>query len=605
MNPERLLQHFDRISEAPDAIPRLRRFILELAVRGKLVEQDPNDEPVGELLNRIAAERQGLIAKGRLKAQKSCATVDADLLSQPIPATWKWMRLADLISFGPQNGISPKPTNNTESPKALTLTATTSGAFDASHYKHVDLREADCQNYWLSAGDVLFQRGNTREYVGIAAVFNGPEKSFVFPDLMIRVRFAESLSLRFIHTTLTSPLLRRYFAVEAIGASSSMPKISQGVLLNAPIPLPPLAEQHRIVAKVDELMALCDQLEAAKTEREQSRDRLVAASLHCLNSPVDTAETDAPDLPARQADSFRDHARFVFKHLSRLTTRPEHIKHLRQAILNLAVRGKLVPQDPNDEPAERLLEKITSERSTQKSFDSIAKSDEDEFRMASKSLRLPGYWALAPLANVALAIVDCPHSTPKWEPAGMLCVRTNQFRPGFLDLSDSRFVSEATFLERIQRLKPIEGDILYSREGGILGVACRVPPNIELCLGQRMMLIRPPSDINAAFLEMLLNSPLITEIAREKTTGGAAPRVNVSTVKAYPIPLPPLAEQHRIVARVDELMALSDQLEAQLTATEVDSRRLLEAVLHEALNPLSEVTEQLESLASMINAPQN
>jgi type I restriction enzyme, S subunit len=97
MNPERLLQHFDRISEAPDAIPRLRRFILELAVRGKLVEQDPNDEPVGELLNRIAAERQGLIAKGRLKAQKSCATVDADLLSQPIPATWKWMRLADLI----------------------------------------------------------------------------------------------------------------------------------------------------------------------------------------------------------------------------------------------------------------------------------------------------------------------------------------------------------------------------------------------------------------------------------------------------------------------------------------------------------------------------
>src|SRR4029453_8550589 len=154
-----------------------------------------------------------------------------------------------------------------------------------------------------------------------------------------------------------------------------------------------------------------------------------------------------------------------------------------------------------------LLEKITSERSTQKSFDSIAKSDEDEFRMASKSLRLPGYWALAPLANVALAIVDCPHSTPKWEPAGMLCVRTNQFRPGFLDLSDSRFVSEATFLERIERLKQIEGDILYSREGGILGVACRVPPNIELCLGQRMMLIRPPSDINAAFLEMLLNSP--------------------------------------------------------------------------------------------------
>ena len=130
----------------------------------------------------------------------------------------------------------------------------------------------------------------------------------------------------------------------------------------ATFPLPPLAEQHRIVAKVDELMALCDQLEAVKTEREQSRDRLVAASLHRLNSPADTAETDAPDLPARQADAFRAHARFVFNHLPRLTTCPEHIKQLRQTILNFAVRGKLVPQDPNDEPAAKLLKRIQEEK---------------------------------------------------------------------------------------------------------------------------------------------------------------------------------------------------------------------------------------------------
>src|SRR5262249_23199936 len=125
---------------------------------------------------------------------------------------------------------------------------------------------------------------------------------------------------------------------------------------------PPLAEQHRIVAKVDELMALCDQLEAAKTEREQIRDRLVAASLHRLNSPADTAETETPDLPAQQADAFRNHVRFVFKHLPLLTTSPEHIKQLRQTILNLAVRGKLVPQDPNDELAEELLKRLTQSK---------------------------------------------------------------------------------------------------------------------------------------------------------------------------------------------------------------------------------------------------
>ena len=102
-------------------------------------------------------------------------------------------------------------------------------------------------------------------------------------------------------------------------------------------------------------MALCDQLEAAKTEREQSRDRLVAASLHHLNQPADAEEADTPE-------AFRDHARFIFNHLPRLTTRPEHIKQLRQTILNLAVRGKLVPQDPNDEPAAELLKRMAQSK---------------------------------------------------------------------------------------------------------------------------------------------------------------------------------------------------------------------------------------------------
>lgn len=197
-----------------------------------------------------------------------------------VPSHWRWLRLAELISFGPQNGISPKETKNDQTPKALTLTATTSGFFDPAHYKHVDLTEADCKNYWLSTGDVLFQRGNTREYVGIAAVFDGPGRMFVFPDLMIRVRFSNSLDLRYIHTTLISPPLRKYFSSQATGVSSTMPKISQGILLNAPIPVPPLAEQHRIVAKVDALMALCNRLEAQLNTTQSESRHLLEAVLH-------------------------------------------------------------------------------------------------------------------------------------------------------------------------------------------------------------------------------------------------------------------------------------------------------------------------------------
>lgn len=274
------LNHVPSLTTRPEHIQQLRQTILNLAVQGKLVSQESNDEPVSTLLERIADEQRNLLEHGLLK--KRSVLCDAQDLEAPhsIPAEWHWECLGKLISFGPQNGISPKPTNNEESPKALTLTATTSGFFDPTHYKHVESREADCENYWLSPGDVIFQRGNTREYVGIAAVFNGPERSFVFPDLMIRVRFSESLHLRFVHMVLISPPLRNYFAAKATGASSSMPKISQGVLLNAPIPLPPLAEQHRIVAKVDKLMALCDELEARLTTSARTRFRLLEAVLH-------------------------------------------------------------------------------------------------------------------------------------------------------------------------------------------------------------------------------------------------------------------------------------------------------------------------------------
>jgi type I restriction enzyme, S subunit len=275
------LNHFPRLTTRPEHIQQLRQTILNLAVQGKLVSQEPNDEPVSTLLERISDEQRNLVKQGLLKNRSVLCDARGDMEApHAIPGEWHWQCLGNLISFGPQNGISPKPTNNEQAPKALTLTATTSGFFDPTHYKHVELREADCENYWLSSGDVLFQRGNTREYVGIAAVFNGPERSFIFPDLMIRVRFSESLHLRFVHMVLISPPLRNYFAAKATGASSSMPKISQGVLLNAPIPLPPLAEQHRIVAKVDELMALCDELEARLTASASTRSRLLEAVLH-------------------------------------------------------------------------------------------------------------------------------------------------------------------------------------------------------------------------------------------------------------------------------------------------------------------------------------
>jgi type I restriction enzyme S subunit len=225
----------------------------------------------------------------------------------------------------------------------------------------------------------------------------------------------------------------------SISLGTAIPNLSTKQINETAIPLPPLAEQHRIVAKVDELMALCDQLEQARAGREAVRDRLTTASLARLTAPDNDAET------------FQPHARFALQFLPTLTTRPDQIKTLRQTILNLAVRGKLVAQDAADEAATHPPIKSSSGASGW---------DKKVFTEFSQNFDLPLGWQIAPMACLSEHIVDCPHTTPKWTEQGEICVRTNQLRAGSLDLSKPRFVSLETYNERIERLQPMAGDIL-------------------------------------------------------------------------------------------------------------------------------------------------
>ena len=552
MNPAQLVDHFDRISEAPDAVPRLRRFILDLAVRGILVEQNRGDEPAFELLKRIQTERERLVKTGEIRRGKPFPPLSPDERPFREPAGWEWVRVRQVTSDRGQT-IPEKDFTY------IDVTAINKEVGCVANARVLAPTDAPSRARKLvRKGDVLYSC--VRPYLMNIAVI----ESDIVPSPIASTAFAVlngfGLILpRYLWVAFRSPLMVECVETKMRGQAYTAINDSDFAML--PLPLPPLAEQHRIVTIVNELMSLCDRLEEAQAERERRRGRLTAASLHRLNQPADEGD----------GAGFREHARFHISHLSRFTTMPDQVPALRQAILNLAIRGKLVPGEPNDLliPALRRADKSSS-------------FDVRVFSEALASLTVPPHWSVEPLASVAAVIVDCPHSTPKWTETGRICVRTNQFRPGFLDLSDVRFVSEETYSERIERLRPLENDILYSREGGILGVACRVPPNIQLCLGQRMMLIRAGATTDSAFLEMVLNSPLIGEIARGNTTGAAAPRVNVSTVRAYPIPLPPLAEQRRILAKVEELMTLCDSLESQLASARAVSQRLLQAVLHEA-----------------------
>jgi type I restriction enzyme S subunit len=246
----------------------------------------------------------------------------------------------------------------------------------------------------------------------------------------------------------------------------------------------------------------------------------------------------------------------------RLAKIPILLKRFRQSVLAAACSGRL-----------------TADRREENEIE-VDASDSAEVPDGFPSL--PETWRWQLLDSVCEKIVDCPHSTPKWAESGRLCVRTTNFKPGFLDLSEVRYVSNETFAERIERLRPRPRDILYSREGGILGIACMIPPKVELCLGQRMMLFRTKSDFSATFLMHWLNSRVILRRVQELTGGSASPHLNVRDIKSFPTPIPPTPEQQEIVRRVEALFTLADQLEARYAKAAAHVEKLTQSILAKA-----------------------
>lgn len=192
-------------------------------------------------------------------------------------------------------------------------------------------------------------------------------------------------------------------------------------------------------------------------------------------------------------------------------------------------------------------------------------------------------WQTLPLSLAASHIVDCPHSTPKWSEknTGKYCVRTTAFQPFKLDMADQGFVTDEIYLDRISRLKPLPGDILYSREGTV-GIACQIPPKITLCLGQRMVLIRAGDKTTSSYLEIVLNSNFILEIVKSLTIGSTVPRINMSDIRAYPIPIPPIDEQKEIVRLVEQFFAFADTIEAQVKKAQTRVDNLTQSILAKA-----------------------
>ena len=576
MNAEQLLTHFDRIADAPDAIPRLRRFILDLAVRGKLVEQDPTDEPASELLKQIAEGKKRLIETEAIRKPKVLASVSTSEVPFCLPGLWTWTRTDDLSPWSLTDGDWIETKNQSENGRVrlIQLADIGDGSFlnkSARFITEETERRLNCTR--LEAGDVLIAR--LPNPIGRACIFPDIGQPAITAVDVAILRLDSNLNRNFVALALNAPTTRRQ--VEAYGKGTTRFRVSTGHLKTILIPIPPLAEQHRIVAKVDELMALCDRLETARREREATRDRLTAASLARLNAP-----DPGPAV-------FQNHAAFALNNLTPLTTRPDQIKALRQTVLNLAVRGKLVEQDPSDEPVSELLKRIAAEKARLVKAEKIRKRKTSEPAPPdSLAFELPGGWAVANFSDVLAELQTGPFGSSlhqnDYEMGGTPVINPASMRDGKIVPVEKMAVGADT-LERLATFKLQAGDIVMGRRGEMGRCAVVTEQEDGWLCGTGSLILRPPQCLYPEYLAMLIGSPYVREYLGGFAVGATMQNLNQSILLKMRIGLPPLAEQHRVVAKVDELMALCDRLEASLDTGEDIHCRLLNVLLHEALGP--------------------
>ena len=264
-------------------LKKLRQQILQEAIEGKLTAdwraQNPNVEPASELLKRIAAEKAQLVKDKKIKAQKPLPPITDEEKPFELPRGWEWCRLDQLIYESPRTGSSPKTVDYPTNTKTLKLGATTSGRFDSTQVKYINEEISRDSFLWIKPRDILIQRGNSIDFVGVSAIYQGEENCFIYPDLMMKLKPVSSLSEVFLHHALMSPSCREYFRSNATGAQKSMPKINQAVVSGALVPLCCEEEQLAIVTKVEKLLSLCDQLETQITQNQTHAEQLMQAVL--------------------------------------------------------------------------------------------------------------------------------------------------------------------------------------------------------------------------------------------------------------------------------------------------------------------------------------
>ncbi|HBC9335628.1 TPA: restriction endonuclease subunit S [Escherichia coli] len=545
-------------------IKKLRELILELAVRGKLVPQDPNDEPASELLKRIAAEKAELVKQGKIKKQKPLPEISEEEKPFELPEGWEWVRISEIgHDWGQKTpdkdftyidvGSINKEYGIIEEPSILS-------AKDAPSRARKIVQQ----------GTIIYS--TVRPYLLNIAIIENE----ILPEPIASTAFAiihpyTAMDANFIYYYLRSPVFVCY--VENCQTGVAYPAINDKQFFSGITPVPPSLEQVRIANKIKELMSLCDQLEQQSLTSLDAHQQLVETLLGTL--------TDS-----QNAEELAENWTRISEHFDTLFTTEASVDTLKQTILQLAVMGKLVPQDPNDEPASELLKRIAQEKAQLVKDGKIKKqkplppiSDEE------KPFELPDGWEWCRIVDLAIVGTGATPSRDEpnyWKNGVINWVTSGETCLPFIQNTTEHITQKAVDETNVSIYPP--GTLIIAMygqgktRGQITELLISAGTN-QACAAIRLI---ETDNEHRKFIKLFFEKSY--DDLRSLAAGGAQPNLNVAKISQTVIPLPPKREQNRIVSIVGELLIYCDKLRKNIQTAQQTQLHLADALTDAAIN---------------------
>ncbi|MDO8873189.1 MAG: restriction endonuclease subunit S [Methanoregula sp.] len=537
-NTDLLFEHFATLATAPDGIARLRELILQLAVQGKLGTQDAGDEPASVLLEKIRKEKDRLVKEGKIKKDKPLKMSASEEPPGLLPKTWVWTHLSEVGLVNPRN----YDIADDEDVSFIPMTLIPVGYKKPAQQEIKKWGEIKTGFTHFADNDVVmakitpcFQNGKS---VVLKNLKNGVGAGTT--ELHVFRTIKNLMNPEYVLLFLKTPEFLET-GIRRMTGSAGQKRVPNEYFSETSFPLPPLAEQSRIVAKVDRFMTICDKLETQQQQERAGCLRLGTASLAGLQN------AESPEEFGRQWAQVCDAFDLILDC-------PENVAVLRQTILQLAVQGRLVRQEPGDKPAGKLVEKIRKEKERLVKEGKIKREKPLE-NIKEILHKVPDAWQLCQLGEISEIIMG---NSPPGD-------TYNSYGDGV------PLINEPTEFSKLPLGKTIisqyttqptkfcmENDLLICVRGATTGRTNIA--GFDACIGRGVAVIRSP------LIQSYLNMFILTKAQQilDMGTGSTFPSISQNDLLTIPVPLPPLAEQHRIVEKVDALMALCDALEVRL-----------------------------------------